>query len=281
MSNYFYKNVPLNNIYASNGYSNTNNPFYGYVGIPMGTSTIYTGLRPVSFGYKSSGSDLSESVTAGYTSYYNDSNNVNVPTGAKSMRVISIGGGGGGGGGGGYGQCKGNVAPTNTAKGNGGSGQAGTYGTIAYSNNDPNSNIPIDGNISVSVGQGGASGNAGNDSSRNSAGKLSTSGNEGNSGGAGQASFLTISNNNGNLNYLLYSNGVAGGEGGNGGTAFVVDGANTNSVQGNQNASDPNNPYSSNVYPDTSEGDPGAGGAPSGSGNNGNPGIIQIIWLYD
>ena len=280
MSNYFYKNVPLNNIYASNGNSNTNNPFYGYVGIPIGTSTNYTGIRPVSFGYKSSGLDLSEYVTAGYTTYSVTPNEpVAVPQGCKSIRVISIGGGGGGGGQGGNATCEQkNTFSNNSATGNGGGGMIGGYGSLVYSNNDPNSNIPINvSSFTLEVGNGGAAGAVGNDVKNSVSGNGTTnaSGGKGGTGGAGGSSYLTLGSS-----VICLANGGEGGDGGNGANATAdATNGNSSSNKGNSNgniANLQNNPYiSNNVYPYIGYGGPGNADSPGYSG------AVVIIYLYD
>ena len=308
MSNYYYKGVNLNNIYVNDGKTTSDATTNGYIGIPNSNSNEgikYPGEAPVSFGFKYKGTDLSTTCTANTTTY-TSSTNASIPTGCKSIRVISVGGGGSGGGAGGNAQAKASNGG-NTAKGNGGAGLNGGYGSITYSNNNTaeNYNIENANSIYVTVGTSGNLGNNGQDNSVSATifDKSDTAtGGVGGAGNAGNASYLTITTNNGTNNVFEASPGN-GGAGGNGASAKVnAPDQKTNSSKGNSNtdyANLQNDPYSSTVYPELifekfkivnekiniPYGNPGTGSYYNDStlytGSNAVQGVVKIIWLYD
>lgn len=308
MSNYYYKGVNLNNIYVNDGKTTSDATTNGYIGIPNSNSNEgikYPGEAPVSFGFKYKGTDLSKTCTANTTTY-TSSTNASIPTGCKSIRVISVGGGGAGGGAGGNAEATA-ISGGNTAKGNGGAGLNGGYGSITYSNNNTAANYNIENanSIYVTVGTSGNLGNNGTDNYVSATlfdNSESTTGGVGGAGNAGNASYLTITTNNGTNNVFEASPGN-GGAGGNGAYAFVdAPDQKTTSNKGNSNtdyANLQNDPYSSKVYPELifqkikfgnetiniPYGYPGTGSYYNEKtlypGSTGLPGVVKIIWLYD
>ncbi len=294
MSNYYYKGVSLNNIYVNDGKSTTDTKFYGYAGIPNSNSnqgSTYSGERPLAFGFTYQGTNLSTYTTANSTTY-TSSGNATIPTGCKSIRVISVGGGGGGGGAGG------NATGSAYAKidwGTGGAGGNGGYGSIVYSNSDTNNNISLSNynSIYVTVGTAGAAGVAGENVIGAATGNYPAP--SGNAGGAGKSSYIDLIKSNGEKSSICTANPGNGGNGGNGASVFVdttngfvnpKDGTNGN--QGTLTS----DPYSSSNYPDIGGGEPGNGGYKtlndktgtnwnSTPANDGTSGTVQIIWLYD
>jgi hypothetical protein len=296
MSNYYYKDVNLNNIYVNDGKTTSDTNFYGYAGIPNSDSTqgsTYSGETPLPFGFTYQGTDLSTYTTANST-IYKSSGYATIPSGCKSIRVISIGGGGGGGGAGGNASAKVDVPYGNTAKGNGGAGGDGGYGSIAYSNTNINENYDIKNAVSIAVyvGMGGPAGSAGQDKSTNN----NITGGKGNAGYPGNVSCINVNTKKdiNNYDYVAYADQGNGGDGGNGAEAKVNNtNLNTNSSKGN--AGTPGNltynPYDSKIYADIGAGQPGTGGYQTDSkgnppdttinANDGGSGAVQIIWLYD
>jgi hypothetical protein len=293
MSNYYYKDINLNNIYVNDGKTTSDTNFYGYAGIPNSNSTTgstYTGETPLPFGFTYQGTDLSTYTTANSTTY-KSSGTATIPSGCKSIRVISVGGGGGGGGAGGNASAKVDITGGNTAKGNGGAGGDGGYAIIAYSNNNINENYDIKNvkSIAVYVGTGGTAGSAGENKSTNS----ETTGGTGKDGNAGNVSFIQVTDSKG-TNTVAYADIGNGGDGGNGAEAYVNgSNLNTHSIKGEPGT--PGNltsdPYDSKIYADIGGGQPGTGGYQTDSkgnppdttvnANDGGSGAVQIIWLYN
>lgn len=310
MSNYYYKDINLNNIYVNDGKTTTNtSDFYGYEGIPNSNSNDgikHTGEAPVPFGFTYQGIDLSAYTTSNYT-LYTTSQEATIPTGCKSIRVISVGGGGGGGGAGGNASATVTATPL-TAKGNGGAGLDGGYATIVYSNNNLNENYDISNteNIYVTVGDAGTAGNNGKDNSTETTpfeNRKDTTGGKGGSGNAGNSSYIKTTDSNGNLKLFEAASGN-GGAGGNGAYATAGPTGVPDSDKGKSNtdfANLENDPYSSTLYkklifltipqPDGKYfnipyGAPGSGAFYNEEHNleeasSGVPGAVKIIWLYD
>jgi hypothetical protein len=192
-SGYYYKGISLSEIYVNDG--STSND-YGFFNMPAMSSTKYSGMRPNPLGYTCAGVDLSNHATANYVLYTDETTtNVDIPTGVKSCRVISVGGSGGGGGAGGNASSKA-FTDDNTKSSFGGDGGAGGYGEYNYSklNLDSVSKIHV---VVGSAGKGGTSGN--NNSTHMNATSTSTrnntKGNDGNSGNAGNSSYIYFDNN--------------------------------------------------------------------------------------
>lgn len=217
-TNFRYKGIPLNQIYANDG---TNTNISGYNGIPNTTNpnsvynfSNYTGMRPTPLGYAINGTDLSNQVTA-KTELYTNSTTVAKPPNTKTLRVISVGGAGGNGAHGG--KATATAYDGDKFEAAGGAGGLGGHGYYAYETIDI-SNVS---NINITVGSGGNGGYtpAGSDNSCKSnynSGNAkytdpNTDGTPGNGGNAGNASFITLDNSN-----IQYAN-AAGGNGGGGG----------------------------------------------------------------
>lgn len=168
MSNYYYKgtSAPFYTRPISQMTILGNNTVLapGYNDFPI-QPTNYSQNRPLPFGFLSnsnSPTNVSDSATAYSTTFYTPTNGFDVTNdgrGAKSIRIISLGGGGGGGGYGGNAKVTGNSG--NSANGNGGNGGDGGYGNFTYVNKlTLNSNT-----FDVTVGLGGVLGSNGGDAS--------------------------------------------------------------------------------------------------------------------
>jgi len=310
-SGYYYKGISLSEIYVNDG--STSND-YGFFNMPAMSSTKYSGMRPNPLGYTCAGVDLSNHATANYVLYTDETTtNVDIPTGVKSCRVISVGGSGGGGGAGGKATSKA-FANDSSKSSFGGDGGAGGYGEYNYSklNLDSVSKIHV---VVGSAGKGGTSGN--NNSTHMNATSTSTSnntkGNDGNSGNAGNSSYIYFDNNT--TSHYAIAKGGNGGGGGVGAKAkaeyLTSDStAGDNGSSGNPSesqAKDTNYPQliiKTINFPPITMFDPIKGetkyipippvnfyaGMPSNgafasnsddTGYQGMNGAVQIIWLYD
>lgn len=268
-SNFSYKGVSVSNIVTSNGNA-TVSGFAGMPAIPLGGSN-YNGMKPLTFGYTSGTPpvDICNQYIA-QSNLITSSTNVNIPSGAKSCRVISIGGGGGSGGSGGYGSAK-SYYNSNNAKGNGGDGGSGGYGQYTYGA------INLAGYgfnyITVTVGGPGNNGSNGDNKSQNMA-KGTTKGNYGSSGNTGAPSYVVPTGPAATAYFgqQAYANGGNGGGGGEGGSGTVNSNGNTNSNKGSDGSAG---------TPDSSQAYDGNYPALSNYGNPGTQGAVQIIWLYN
>ena len=308
-SGYYYKGIDLSNIYVNDGTIIDSNGFN--IPVAKGKYFNYSGMRPNSFGYTVSGVDLCNTATANYALYTDSTTtNVDIPSGVKSCRVISVGGAGGGGGAGGKATSKA-YFNSNSKSSFGGDGGVGGYGGYNYSklNLDSVSKIQV---VVGSAGKGGTSGDnnsthmniASTDTSNN------TKGGDGNSGNAGNSSYIYFDNNT--TSHYAVANGGNGGGGGNGAFAkaeFSTSSSNSGKSGSTGNstesqAKDTNYPqlisYTIPAYTYT---DPITGvttkitdsrsyyaGVPSNgadasnsedTGYTGTNGAVQIIWLYD
>ena len=228
-SGYYYKGIDLSNIYVNDGLISDSNGFN--IPVAKGNYFNYSGMRPNSFGYTVSGVDLCNTATANYDVYTDSTTtNVDIPSGVKSCRVISVGGSGGGGGAGGNASSKAYIN-SNSKSSFGGDGGVGGYGGYHYSklNLDSVSKIQV---VVGSAGKGGTSGNnnsthmniASTDTSNN------TKGGDGNSGNAGNSSYIYFDNNT--TSHYAVADGGNGGGGGNGASA-KAEYSNSNSNSGN------------------------------------------------
>lgn len=269
MSNYFYKSINVKDICANN---NTTQTVGGFAGMPTATSTNYSGLRPLTFGYKTgvSNTDLLNSYTARNTGIITTDSKIAIPTNVKSFRVISVGGGGGSGGQGGKASSEsGDSNDSSTSYG--GNGGDGGYGDYTYGNFNTSGRT----NISIVTGDIGNTGTEGGSDKANSNynalngwNNSKVSGDPGTSGGPGKASYIMFDTD---ATQYVVANGGNGGIGGYPATANA-----------------------SHTKASSSKGDPGAAGTPSSSqatdtnfpplstyGNPSTAGAVQIIWLYD
>lgn len=279
MSNYLYKGVPISTITNNSGSSA---PGYDYFPIQL---TNYTQNRPLEFGFYSNGlspTNVSDSATA-RADIYKSSTTVNDFQGAKSIRILSIGGGGGGGGWAGSASAKQDPGINGNSKsgsGSGGNGGNGGYGTYGGTNT-----TPIYGSsIEIFVGTGGLAG----DTSANSANSTKTGNAKANTqpgktGDPGNYSYIVM----GGLTYGTAAAGN-GGNGGNGGTASA-------NIFNQKSNGTPGSPGSSGTLetaaqvpdywnPDniSNYGIGGTGGQNNANQpTNGTDGFVQIIWLYD
>lgn len=294
MSNYFYKSINLNQIYQNNGTT------YGagtpYVGMPTRTdpsgNVNFSGMRPLTFGYTTNtDGDLSNIAVANLTIINTSTTTPSaIPTGAKQIRWICVGGGGGGGGAGGFGRANVN----NTATGNGGVGGTGGFGvntavTGSYNLQNVNS-------YGITIGAGGTGGTKGaNRTVNNVTGKANAVGSSGNDGNAGgPTSLYVFTNASPNVQQIIATaSGGNGGGGGAGGSANADSSGNTNSSTGAAGTSGTPAAFTSlsPVYPtpsvgSTSPGNPGTGDIDNSNGTtltapSGRAGQVTIIWLYD
>jgi hypothetical protein len=286
-SNYSYKDIPLNQIYDSSGISTANQTYQGYIGFPLPKSTTnFSYLRPIPFGYSGPSGDLYNLATARNTGIIIDTSlNCRIPTGCKSINVIAVGGGGGGGGGGGKASATswdGNFS--SAFGGKGGAGGYGKYGVVL------NRAVLATDVINITIGVGGDRGLAGDgDSAKTNATGQSNStnnGKNGDNGTTGGTTIITINSTN-STNTILE---VAGGNLGFGGTranARADNGANSRPGEPGANGTPISTTYGGmpNAYPNLSTfGNPGNGGIDSDSSVAATPGTrgaVQIIWLYD
>ena len=310
-SGYYYKGISLSEIYVNDG--STSND-YGFFNMPAMSYTKYSGMRPNPLGYTCAGVDLSNHATANYVVYTDETTtNVDIPTGVKSCRVISVGGSGGGGGAGGNATSKAFVKETSKSS-FGGDGGAGGYGEYNYSK----LNLDSVSKIHVVVGSAGTGGTSGNNKSTymnvsNTSTSNNTKGNDGNSGNAGNSSYIYFDNNT-TSHYAIAKggNGGGGGEGAKATAEYFTSYSNSpdeNGSAGNPSesqAKDTNYPpvisYTEKIsmpiidikgtvtkYVDVDV--PFYAGVPSttvaqaynsdANGYKGTDGAVQIIWLYD
>jgi hypothetical protein len=284
-SNYFYKSISVSQICSNNG----NATVSGYTGMPGTSYTSYSGLRPLTFGYKSGTQavDLCNQYTAPNTGAITTSQTINIRSYAKACRVISVGGAGGGGGHGGKAYSV--AYDGDDAEGWGGSGGAGGYGSYTYNNY-----ISLSGynTISVTVGDGGLGGAAGEDKAVESTYNLGNfnytnvkaNGTPGESGKAGGDSYIIL---NGTTDWLSVATGGNGGGGGKGGEANATgSSANANNGAGGLAGNSTSSTSNDGNYPVLSNygipsGTISVDGARIGGGYPGTHGAVQIIWLYD
>jgi hypothetical protein len=274
MSGYSYKGINVNNICVNNG---TTANVSGFSGMPATSATNYSSMCPLTFGYTTGNPpvDLCNQYAASNTGIITTSGNHTIPIGAKSCRVISVGGGGGSGGKGGNAAAE-SFNGNGVANGNGGAGGTGGYGTYNYSN------VSLSGytGIYTFIGGAGTNGNAGSNQKVNSnytpvpAGynnNKTNNVNAGNDGNAGIQTYIQLTTTNSQSGYYAIGNAGNGGIGGGPASA--------NASQNKANAND---------------GNAGAAGTPttiqandinyptlSNYGNPSTQGAVQIIWLYD
>jgi hypothetical protein len=262
MSNlYSYKGILLNNI-TTGGSS----PVPGY-GVNFNyTSTPYNDLKPLPFGYfytdATNGiTSVSTLCTSANSGIIKNSGTYSIPSGCKSVRIVSVGGGGGSGGNGGIAF----LTPSTLSPANGGSGGAGGYGAIATTSGT----VTTEGltTFTVTIGSLGNKGANGNNNAVNNANRpAKTDNSTGNNGGPGNPGGPTTVVIGG---YTLTAPGGNGGNGGIGGSigpGIINKGPGAPGNQGNSTTA----PSEGNFGYQTSY-----GGAPSTSGYS------QIIYLYD
>lgn len=218
--------------------------------------------------------DISTISTA-YYGIYDNSNTLNVPSGATECRLIGIAGGGGGGGRGANSSMD-IDGPDNGSGADGGGGGPGGYVYGASILDNVNE-------IKITVGAGGAGGGNRDDTYRN--GNRQT-GHTGYGGGGGGATIIKI----GDETYT--ANGGNGGAGGNGGTVRDspwpkdnTSGNGTKGDSGNSGNSQTQANWDNAVLLPANTGKAGSGSyyTPRGgqnAGKSGTAGKVQIIWLY-
>ena len=225
---YTYKGANINNLTSGS----TNTTLSGYGGFPSyDSATPFSTERPLPFGIKQQGTDVSTKMNAVYINYgAGSSGKYTVPSDFTHFRAILEGGGGGGGGAGGEGQPSSN---------NGGGGRSGGDGEFLYV-----SDIPISQGTEITYsvgngGQGGTNGSPATDLNEDDSAK-GEPGSAGNVGGSTNIQFQT---------YQISAYGGSGGGGGNGGTS--TDKGDTDS---NKDKNDPASTYStSSINPYTSD----------------------------
>ena len=192
MSQYFFNGIDIKNIIEP-GYQYPGGNYY--VGFPTTETPGYEIEKPLPLSYTISGTDLANTCKA-LSQKYNTSQTISVPSGAKYVSTICVGGGGAGGGGGGGG---GDGVGKQNDGGNGGYGGDGNYSAVVqYS-------LSGISNLTVTVGSGGIGGAGGNDSNN-------SGGNKGGAGGNGGDSSVT----NGSVILCTAPGGLGGGGGGSG-----------------------------------------------------------------
>jgi hypothetical protein len=287
-SKYFFKDISVSNICTNNG---INVAVSGYNGMPNPNATSYSGLRPLTFGYTSGtpSVDICNQYKAPITDIITTSQIINIRSGSKACRVISVGGAGGGGGHGG--KASSYSYDGDDANYYGGDGGRGGYGSYTYNNY-----ISLAGHntISVTIGGGGGGSNVGgNDKVTSNYIEWSTpvaynnnkaNAGKGGDGGAGGATYIVL---NGTTAWLSAADGGNGGIGGKGAEANAS-GKSATGVKGaggeagNSTVVTSNNanfPVLSNYgIPSTKI---SVDGSETGGGAPGEPGALQIIWLYD
>ena len=167
--------------------------------------------------------DLSTVCSAKHAKYDN-TEHVNVPTGANQFRYFIRGASGGGGGGGGCSNNSGRVQKT------GGSGGHGAAGSSAEGIIDDLTNTNV---IDITIGAGGSAGRSGNAEWSNNDGSVQAGG--GGSGGKGGATNIHISTSVLNKNA---AGGAGGGAGGGGWTWAGWFNTNTGGGAGGGNSGD-------------------------------------------
>lgn len=279
MSNYKYNGVDIYYLLNSSGISNTT----PYIGFPLSPYPSYTSQIdiPQPFNYKENSVDLcntNEAFTLNYPGSVYGTFNISYPMyisglSGPSYKHISgycIGGSGGGGGGGGA-----HTGVPQHSGGKGGTGGQGGYAAIVQ--------YPINGNISLIIGQAGNGGNNGKGDSNGGA--------NGGIGNEGTASTLIVGNTT-----ILNAWGGGSGNGGDGGNANSDGKAGTTNAGptpnfaiangGKNNTIDPNTPSYPYWPPNISQGGLGgigqAGdGTPNAApGNPGNNGYAQLWFSY-
>lgn len=260
MSGYTFKTNPLDKIIMIS--SNSSGPGFGFTY----NTTPYANSKPLPISYQINKVDISNTSRA----YYEDiseTKTVSIPSGAKSIRFMGVGGGGGKGGKGGNQQWSSISAPNYANGGSGGQGGNGGWRYIGKTS-IPSSITTIE----VTVGEAGGKGanrdlNYGQTYNSASGGYYkSGSGGKGGDGGTTYYKMGTVKSS--------VAEGGTGGSGGEGGRVRDAPGSN----------------YSYN-------GDTGANGASSGQTSSSSwdnsainstnnrvktkPGKAQIIWLYD
>ena len=273
MSGYSYKGININNICVNNG---TTTNVSGFSGMPTTSTTNYSSMRPLTFGYTTGSPpvDLYNQYTASNTGIITTTGNHSIPIGAKSCRVISVGGGGGSGGKGGNAAAESYNGTQTSATG--GAGGLGGYGTYNYSN----ISLSTYTGIYASIGGAGTDGNSGNNQKVNSNynaanvnynNNKTTNVNAGNDGNAGIQTYIQLTTTNSQSGYYAI------GSGGNGGI-----GGNPASANASQNKADANKGSDgTNGTPATTQANDSNYPTLSNYGNPDTQGAVQIIWLYD
>lgn len=269
---YQFKGIDVSNIV---GGGNVNPGGNYYTGFPTSSPAEYQIDRPLALLYSIQGVDISNNCSVNTITYDYSANitsyTANIPTGAKYISAICVGGGGGGGGGGGAGW----KGAEKTKGGDGGTGGAGSYCSIIQYAQGSNT-------YNVVVGQGGAGGNGGSERSTNGG---SGPGSDGVPGSSGGYSSLTIDEAT-----IDASGGTGGGGGGSGNENTggglggpgetldgVIDPSNISVVGETTKYIDSYPPQTGGVG-----GDGGSGGPDSGSvGGPGTPGYVRVNFLYD
>ena len=291
-SNFFYKNVSISDIVQTKGVSTSR--MDGYIGMPIpdipdgyettvksgNTSTKfiqYNGMQPLTFGYFIGGSDLLYKYTAATTGVLANSQDVTIPTGAKSCRVISVGGGGGKGGDSGYAAAQ-SFNSKNTSKGETNGGGAGAFASYNYTKVDKLVDYKT---IKVTVGAAGGKGGTGSSEKVNSNynnktldynKNKTTNVGAGGRGDTGGPSYIELANTDSKVK--LQTANANGGEGGYGGNAGYANASYDKQDANGGSVGKTGSPYEKQAkdtnFPSLSTyGDSGVGGA------------VQIIWLYD
>jgi hypothetical protein len=284
MSNFLYKNVPLNNILTT---INSNSTFSGYNTnisgssgflsyTPQNSSYVNSEIeKPFPCGFSYLNNDISNLAKAYYVEYnapttVNLNNSLSYKPNYISLYSWAGAGGGGGGGGAGLG-----AGPTWYPGGGGGSGGLGGYCAVTQLNLSNTSNI------NITVGSGGNGGGGGAKASPNSF-NAGSDGGGGNSGGATIISFDSST--------IIDANGGGGGNGGKGGTS------NNDGSGGNKGGTGTVtfNLTSSCKYYTTAAaanwptenvtggngGNKGNSPTPAGGGGKGGDGYVRIYYLY-
>lgn len=263
MSKYFFNGIDINNIIDTTGYQYPGGNYY--IGFPTTVTPGYEIEKPLPLSYTISGTDLANSCKA-LSQKYNTSQTIPVPTGAKYISAICVGGGGAGGGGGGGG---GDGVGKQNDGGNGGNGSPGNYSAVfQYS-------LSGISNLNITVGGGGLGGSGGSDSNNGTGQK----GGDGVDGG-------TSSIINGSIILCDAPGGYHGGGGGSGNK-------NSNGGNGSNGLTALSGKFSGtgtanyiSTYPpqDSGNGTGGTGGnGGNNDGNNGNsglPGYVKVFFLY-
>ncbi len=267
---YKFKGTDVSNIIQ---YISENNYISSYyTGFPNSTPAEYQIDRPLALLYSIQGVDISNNCSVNTYTFKNSINGAGIPTNAKYISAICVGGGGGGGGAGGAGY---DGFGKENQGGNGGNGAPGAYcAIIQYSCVGSNT-------YNVVVGAGGKGGGGGSEHGTNTAGK----GAKGGDGTDGGYSSLTIDTT------IIDASGGNSGFGGNGG------GENNDGDQGGSGTTpfgviDPSNIIVagetltiSSLYPPQtggSGGNYGNGGKGNGNaGGPGTPGYVRVNFLYD
>ena len=273
MSGYSYKGINVSNICVNNGTTAT---VSGFSGMPtISSATNYSSMRPLTFGYTTGNPpvDLCNQYAASNTGIITTTGNHTIPIGAKSCRVISVGGGGGDGGKGGNASSE--SYNSNVSSSSGGTGGLGGYGTYNYSN------VSLSGytGIYTFIGGAGTNGNAGSNQKVNSNytfpngynNNKTNNVNAGNHGNAGNQTYIQLTTTNSQSGYYAISKGGNGGTGGEPASANASENKATSNQGSNGAAGTPTTIQAHDInYPTLST-----------YGNPSTHGAVQIIWLYD